>query len=71
MVVVPWKEEDEAIRMANESHDGLAAFIWTRDIGKAFRTAHAIDSGWIQINQGIGILPGQSYGGVNKMSGIG
>jgi len=70
MVAVPWKEEDEAIRMANESHYGLAAFIWTRDLGKALRTAHAIDSGWIQINQGVGIVPGQSYGGV-KMSGIG
>jgi betaine-aldehyde dehydrogenase len=70
MVTIPWKEEDEAIRMANESHYGLAAFIWTRDLGKALRTAHAIDSGWIQINQGVGIVPGQSYGGV-KMSGIG
>jgi acyl-CoA reductase-like NAD-dependent aldehyde dehydrogenase len=70
MVAIPWKEEDEAIRMANESHYGLAAFIWTHDIGKALRTAHAIDSGWIQINQGVGIVPGQSYGGV-KMSGIG
>ncbi len=70
MVAIPWKEEDEAIRMANASHYGLAAFIWTRDLGKALRTAHAIDSGWIQVNQGVGIVPGQSYGGV-KMSGIG
>ena len=70
MVAIPWKEEDEAIRMANESHYGLAAFIWTRDLGKALRTAHAIDSGWIQINQGVGIVAGQSYGGV-KMSGMG
>lgn len=70
MVAIPWKEEEEAIRMANESHYGLAAFIWTHDIGKAIRTAHAIESGWIQINQGVGIVPGQSYGGV-KQSGIG
>jgi len=70
MVAIPWKEEEEAIRMANESHYGLAAFIWTRDLGKALRTAHGIDSGWIQINQGVGIVPGQSYGGL-KQSGIG
>jgi len=70
LVVIPWETEEQVIRMANESHYGLAAFIWTHDIGKALRTAHAIDSGWVQINQGLGILPGQSYGGF-KQSGIG
>ena len=34
------------------------------------RTAHAIESGWVQINQGLGQFPGQSYGGY-KQSGIG
>ncbi|OGP74774.1 MAG: aldehyde dehydrogenase [Deltaproteobacteria bacterium RBG_16_49_23] len=70
LVAIPWKEEEEAIRMANESHYGLAAFIWTHDIGKALRTAHRIESGWVQINQGVGIVPGQSYGGF-KQSGFG
>lgn len=70
LAVIPWKEEEEAIRMANESHYGLAAFIWTHDIGKALRTAHRIESGWVQINQGVGIVPGQSYGGF-KQSGFG
>lgn len=70
LVAIPWKEEEEAIRMANESHYGLAAFIWTHDIGKAFRTAHRIESGWVQVNQGGGIVPGQSYGGF-KQSGFG
>jgi len=70
LVAIPWKEEEEAIRMANESHYGLAAFIWTHDIGKALRTAHRIESGWVQINQGVGIVPGQSYGGF-KQSGLG
>jgi len=70
LVAIPRHEEEEAIRMANDSHYGLAAFIWTHDIGKALRTAHAIESGWVQINQGFGILPGHSYGGF-KQSGIG
>ncbi|MDI7260186.1 MAG: aldehyde dehydrogenase family protein [Thermodesulfobacteriota bacterium] len=70
LVAIPWREEEEAIRMANESHYGLAAFVWTHDIGKALRTAHAIDSGWVQVNQGVGIVPGQSYGGF-KQSGFG
>jgi betaine-aldehyde dehydrogenase len=70
LVAISWKEEDEAIRMANESHYGLAAFIWTHDIGKALRTAHQVESGWVQVNQGVGIVPGQSYGGF-KQSGFG
>ena len=70
MVAIPWEDEREAIRMANDSHYGLAAYVWTRDITKALRTAHAIESGWVQVNQGGGQLPGMSYGGF-KQSGIG
>ena len=70
MVAIPWDEERDAIRMANDSHYGLAAYVWTHDIGKALSTAHAIESGWIQINQGLGQSPGHSYGGF-KQSGIG
>jgi acyl-CoA reductase-like NAD-dependent aldehyde dehydrogenase len=70
LVAIPWTDEDEAIRMANDTHYGLAAYVWTRDIGKAIQTAHRIESGWIQINQGLGQFPGQSYGGY-KQSGIG
>jgi betaine-aldehyde dehydrogenase len=70
LVAIPWENEEEAIRMANDSHYGLAAYVYSHDIGKALRTAHAIESGWIQVNQGLGILPGTSYGGF-KQSGIG
>ena len=70
LVAIPWKEEAEAIRMANDSHYGLAAFIYTHDLSKALRTAHEIESGFVQVNQGGGILPGQSYGGF-KQSGLG
>ena len=70
LVAIPWEDEQDAVRMANDSHYGLAAYVWTHDIGKALRTAHAIESGWIQINQGLGQLPGHSYGGF-KQSGIG
>ena len=70
MVAIPWEDEADAIRMANDSHYGLAAYVWTQNLGKAIRTAHAIESGWVQINQGLGQFPGQSYGGY-KQSGIG
>ncbi|HEX3574481.1 MAG TPA: aldehyde dehydrogenase family protein [Rhodopila sp.] len=70
LVAIPWREEADAIRMANDSHYGLAAYVWTHEIGSALRTAHAIESGWVQVNQGLGQQPGHSYGGY-KQSGIG
>jgi betaine-aldehyde dehydrogenase len=70
LVAIRWTDEAEAIRMANDSHYGLAAYVWTHDIGTALRTAHAIESGWVQVNQGLGQSPGHSYGGY-KQSGIG
>ncbi len=70
LVAIPWEDEQDAVRMANDTHYGLAAYVWTHDLGKALRTAHAIDAGWIQINQGLGQSLGHSYGGF-KQSGIG
>jgi acyl-CoA reductase-like NAD-dependent aldehyde dehydrogenase len=70
LVAIPWTDEAEAIRMANDSHYGLAAYVWTHEIGRALRAAHAIESGWVQVNQGLGQQPGHSYGGY-KQSGIG
>jgi betaine-aldehyde dehydrogenase len=70
LAAIPWEDEADAVRMANDSHYGLAAYVWTRDLSKALRTAHAIESGWVQVNQGLGQFPGQSYGGY-KQSGIG
>ncbi|MGA9868919.1 MAG: aldehyde dehydrogenase family protein [Acetobacteraceae bacterium] len=70
LVAIPWEDEGEAIRMANDSHYGLAAYVWTHDISTGLRAAHAIESGWVQVNQGLGQVPGHSYGGY-KQSGIG
>ena len=70
LVAIPWTDEADAIRMANDSHYGLAAYVWSHDIGRALRAAHAIEAGWVQINQGLGQTPGHAYGGY-KESGIG
>ena len=70
LVAIRWTDEAEAIRMANNSHYGLAAYVWTHDIGRALRAAHSIEAGWVQVNQGLGQTPGHSYGGI-KQSGIG
>ena len=70
LVAIPWTDEADAIRMANDSHYGLAAYVWSHDLGRALRAAHAIEAGWVQVNQGLGQSPGHSYGGY-KESGIG
>ena len=70
LVAIPWRDRDDVIKMANDSHFGLGAYIWSRDLNGALDTAHRIESGWVQINQGGGQVIGQSYGGY-KQSGIG
>ncbi|MFP5412291.1 MAG: aldehyde dehydrogenase family protein [Gammaproteobacteria bacterium] len=70
LVAIPWKDEEDAIRMANDSHYGLAGYVFTRDLARGLRAAHRIESGWVQVNQGGGQSLGQPYGGF-KQSGLG
>ncbi|WP_245453911.1 aldehyde dehydrogenase family protein [Bradyrhizobium sp. AC87j1] len=70
LVAIPWTNEDEMIGWANDTHYGLAAYIFTNDITTALRAAERIDTGWLQINRAGGQIPGMSYGGA-KQSGIG
>ena len=70
LVAIPWRDRDEVIAMANDSHYGLGAYIWSNNLTDALDTAHRIESGWVQVNQGGGQVIGQSYGGY-KTSGIG
>jgi len=70
LVVLPWRDWDQVVTLANDSHYGLAAYVWCRDTTLALKTAHAIDSGWVQVNRGLGQLPGMTYGGF-KESGLG
>ena len=50
VVVIPYADEDEAVRMANDSVYGLAAGIWTQDVNKAIRMADRIQTGTVYIN---------------------
>lgn len=68
--VSTWRDEDEVIDRANASPYGLAAYVWSRAGAPALRVAHALDAGWVMVNQGGGQKLGQSYGGF-KQSGAG
>lgn len=70
LVAIPWRTVDEVVEMANDTNYGLAAYIWSHNLDDALNTAHRLEAGWVQINQGGGQVPGQSYGGY-KQSGIG
>ena len=70
LVAIPWDDEAEVLKMANDSHYGLAGYVFSRNTSQAIRMAHEIDSGWVQVNQGKGQIMGQPYGGF-KQSGIG
>jgi aldehyde dehydrogenase (NAD+) len=70
VVAISWTDVDEVIRMANDSSYGLAAYVWSDDINAAISTAHRLEAGWVQVNQGGGQVVGQSYGGY-KDSGSG
>jgi 5-carboxymethyl-2-hydroxymuconic-semialdehyde dehydrogenase len=70
LVAMPFDDEAEAIRLANATQYGLAAYVWTNDIRRAHRVAHAIDTGLCWINsQNVRDLR-TPFGGV-KQSGIG
>jgi acyl-CoA reductase-like NAD-dependent aldehyde dehydrogenase len=70
LVAIPWTDEAEVLKMANDSHYGLAGYVFSRNTSRAIRMAHEIDSGWVQVNQGKGQIMGQPYGGF-KQSGLG
>jgi acyl-CoA reductase-like NAD-dependent aldehyde dehydrogenase len=70
MTVLPFSDVDEVVRLANATEYGLAAAIWTRDIGTALRTAKAVRAGVVWINDSQP-APSETMWGGYKQSGIG
>ena len=70
--VVPFRDEAEAVAMANATGYGLAGYLWTRDLGRAFRVAEALEYGLVGVNDGVpsAMAPNAPFGGM-KDSGVG
>jgi succinate-semialdehyde dehydrogenase / glutarate-semialdehyde dehydrogenase len=65
-----FKDEADAVQMANDTEFGLAGYFYTRDLGRAFRVSEALEYGLVGVNEGIITTEVAPFGGV-KESGIG
>jgi betaine-aldehyde dehydrogenase len=68
--VIPFEDEAEAVRLANDTIYGLSGSIWTRDGAKALRVARGLESGTISINSNTSVRVATPFGGF-KQSGVG
>jgi len=70
VAVMPFRTEEEAIKISNDTIYGLAGGIWTQNIKRALKVAKAVKAGYLWVNTYGGIIPETPYGGF-KQSGIG
>ncbi|MBI2244606.1 MAG: NAD-dependent succinate-semialdehyde dehydrogenase [Nocardioides sp.] len=68
--VVTFTDEDDAIRMANETEYGLVSYVYTRDLARGMRVSERLDSGMVGLNRGLVSDPAAPFGGT-KQSGVG
>jgi acyl-CoA reductase-like NAD-dependent aldehyde dehydrogenase len=68
--VLPFRDEEEAVRLANDTEYGLSGSLWTRDLGRALRVARAVDTGTLSVNSNSSVRYWTPFGGM-KQSGLG
>jgi succinate-semialdehyde dehydrogenase/glutarate-semialdehyde dehydrogenase len=68
--VIPFESDEEALRLANHSQFGLASYFYSRDIGRIWKAAEALEYGIVGVNSGIISNEVAPFGGV-KQSGLG
>ncbi|HMJ81251.1 MAG TPA: aldehyde dehydrogenase family protein [Candidatus Dormibacteraeota bacterium] len=68
--IIPFDDEADAIRLANDTPYGLSGSIWTRDLGRAIRVAKAVQAGVLSINCNSSVHTEAPFGGY-KLSGVG
>jgi betaine-aldehyde dehydrogenase len=70
LTIIPFDDEDEVLRLVNDTPYGLSGSIWTRDIGRALRVARGVKTGVLSINSSRSVHQEAPFGGY-KRSGIG
>ena len=68
--MIPFEDEEEAIRLANDTIYGLSCSIWTRNGARALRVARQVETGVLSVNSNTSVRVATPFGGM-KQSGVG